>query len=101
EINLAEKGDTVWSGMFYIANRSIIDALHDASNRGVSIRLILDPNKAAFGNQKVGLPNLPIAAELIKDKGISIRWYKTEDEQYHTKLLYIKKSDKSVVIGGS
>lgn len=101
EINQAEKGDIIWSGMFYLANRSIIDTLHDAADRGVAVRLILDPNKAAFGNQKAGLPNVPIASELIKDKGISIRWYETGEEQYHTKLLYIKKNDKSVVIGGS
>src|SRR5699024_9146418 len=33
EINQAEKGDVIWSGMFYLANRDVIDALHDASNR--------------------------------------------------------------------
>lgn len=80
--------------MFYIANRDIINALHDATDRGVNVRLILDPNKTAFGNTKTGLPNVPIASELIKDEGISIRWYETEDEQYHTKLMYIKKDNK-------
>src|SRR5699024_6381972 len=60
-IEEAEKNDRIWVGMFYIANRSILDALEDASDRGVDIRLILDANKNAFGNNKAGLPNVPIA----------------------------------------
>ncbi|MBP1915070.1 HKD family nuclease [Lederbergia galactosidilyticus] len=101
EINDTKKGDIIWSGMFYIANRDVINAFHEASDRGVKINLILDPNKVAFGNQKTGLPNLPVASELVKDKGITIRWYESEQDQYHTKLLYIKRQEKSVIIGGS
>lgn len=101
EINETRKEDTIWIGMFYIANRGVIDALHDATERGVSVRLILDPNKVAFGNQKTGLPNVPIASELQKNKEISIRWYDTDEDQYHTKLLYIKKQEESVILGGS
>lgn len=101
EIEQTEKGDTVWAGMFYLADRHVIDALHHASSRGVNIRLILDPNKVAFGNQKTGLPNLPIAAELTKQDNITIRWYEAEEDQYHTKLLYINNGQENIVIGGS
>lgn len=101
EIKAAEKEEMIWIGMFYIANRGVVDALHDAADRGVKVRLILDPNKAAFGNQKTGLPNVPIASELKKNKEIAIRWYHAEEDQYHTKLMYIKKPDESVLIGGS
>lgn len=101
EIKEANKNDTIWLGMFYISNRKIINELIDASNRGVKVNLILDANKIAFGNQKSGLPNLPIASELVKNDGITIRWYKASEDQYHTKLLYVKKQDESTIIGGS
>lgn len=101
EINKTEKDDTIWIGMFYIANRGVIDGLHEATERGVAVHLILDPNKVAFGNQKTGLPNVPVASELKQNEDLSIRWYHAEEDQYHTKLMYIKKAEESVVIGGS
>lgn len=101
EIEQTKEDDEIWLGMFYIANRGVIDALHEAADRGVEINLILDPNTVAFGNRKTGLPNVPIAAELNKKEGLSIRWYNAKEDQYHTKLLYIKKEQDSVLIGGS
>lgn len=101
ELKQTEEGDTVWIAMFYLANRDIIDALHMATERGVEVKLILDPNKVAFGNGKTGLPNVPIASELIKNKHINIRWFNAEENQFHTKLLYINKRENSVIIGGS
>ena len=101
EINQTTEGDNIWIGMFYIANRGIIDALHKATERDVEIRLILDPNKNAFGNSKTGLPNLPVASEMLADSNLDIRWYEPGDDQYHTKLMYIKKQNEAIVIGGS
>lgn len=68
---------------------------------GVTINLILDSNKVAFGNKKTGLPNIPVASELVKNDNITIRWYESEQDQYHTKLMYIKMQTESIVIGGS
>src|SRR5699024_3416444 len=79
----AEKDDIIWIGMFYIANRDVIDALTAASKRGIEVRLILDANKNAFGNNKVGLPNIPIANELHKNDTMTIRWYNSGENQYH------------------
>lgn len=101
EIEQAKKEDTIWIGMFYIANRDVIDAIHDAADRGAKVQLILDPNKNAFGSNKTGLPNLPIASEMFKDNNLDIRWYEAKEDQYHTKIIYIKKPIESVVIGGS
>ena len=99
----AEKGDEAWIGMFYLADRDIIDAIEDAAEREVDIRLVLDPNQNAFGQEKIGLPNLPIAAELhkLENEHITIRWYNTNKEQYHTKFIYVKGKKQSTVIGGS
>jgi phosphatidylserine/phosphatidylglycerophosphate/cardiolipin synthase-like enzyme len=37
--------------MFYLSERQI-EALKQAKKRGVDVRMILDPNKDAFGRQK-------------------------------------------------
>lgn len=102
-IDRTNKGDAIWMAMFYLAEPKVIDTLIEASKRGADIRLILDPNENAFGSEKTGLPNRPVARELDKksEGHIKIRWYNTTDEQYHPKLLYIKQKEKSVIIGGS
>jgi len=96
-------GDKIELGMFYLAHREIVENLIDASNRGVEIRIILDPNKDAFGFQKNGIPNRQTAAELLKktDNKIQVRWYLTHGEQFHTKIIAVHKKDSMVLIGGS
>ncbi|WP_246362464.1 phospholipase D family protein [Paenibacillus alba] len=103
EIAATKSGDTLWMGMFYLADRKVIKQLLEASTRGVQLRLVLDPNENAFGNDKIGLPNRPVAAELkTKSEGqIQIRWYNTTKEQYHTKLMFIEKNDRVVIQNGS
>ena len=102
-IDDAKKGELIYIGMFYLADRDIVDALVDATEREVDVRLVLDPNQNAFGQQKIGLPNLPVTAELEKQgsENLTIRWYDTNKEQFHTKLLYIKGNKESTIIGGS
>lgn len=104
EIDHAAQGDTLWMGMFYLADENVMNALLDAAKRGVDVRLILDPNQNAFGRDKIGIPNRPVAAELDKrsEHAIQIKWYNTTKEQYHSKLMYISKpSNDSIIIGGS
>jgi len=102
-LDKAKEGDEVWIGMFYLADRDIIDAIENAADRKVDVRIVLDPNQNAFGQEKIGLPNLPVASELNKldNEHITIRWYNTNKEQYHTKFIYVKGKDSSTVIGGS
>ncbi len=102
-INNTDKGDKISIGMFYLSHRGIINSLVDAANRGVDVKLILDPNKDAFGLKKNGIPNRQVAQELIrksKDR-IKIKWDDTHGEQYHSKLIFIEKQNKSIIIGGS
>ena len=56
--------------------------------RGVRVNVMLDPNRDAFGRQKDGVPNRPVANELVTASGerIAVRWYRTHGEQFHTKL---------------
>ena len=67
------------------------------------MRLILDPNKDAFGRQKDGVPNRPVANELVTASGgkIEVRWYRTHGEQFHTKLALITHGDMLVASLGS
>ncbi|WP_370866592.1 phospholipase D family protein [Saccharibacillus sp. JS10] len=104
ELDQATSGDTVWMGMFYLADYDVLQSLMDASDRGAEIRLVLDPNENAFGRDKIGIPNRPVAAQLHNDSpdGIQIRWYNTTKEQYHTKMLFIDRAQgESSVLAGS
>lgn len=81
--------DTVDLMMFYLADRQIIEAFKAAQQRGVQLRLLLDPNKDAFGFTKSGVPNRPVAHELHQ-VGIPIRWCDTHGEQCHTKMMLVR-----------
>jgi len=103
-IQTTREGDTLWMGMFYLADKQVTSELVNASKRGVKIQLVLDPNQNAFGQDKIGIPNRPVAAELNSETGgkIGVRWYNTTEEQYHTKLMYIDSgSGNDLIIGGS
>lgn len=103
EIRETEAANTINIGMFYLSDRDIIKELIEASERNVEIKIILDANKDAFGREKNGVPNRPVAHEL-KEKSnnkIKIKWYNTNGEQYHTKLVMIEKDKETILIGGS
>lgn len=84
--------DRLSIGTFYLSDQKIMNALLRASQRGVEIRIILDPSHDAFGRNKHGIPNQPAAQELIvKSNGqIQIRWYATHGEQYHAKFALLE-----------
>ena len=98
-IDLTGKKDLINIAVFYLSDRETIKALLQASGRGVHIRLILDPNKDAFGREKNGIPNRQVARELRHKSGekILIRWYDTHGEQFHTKLAHFDFHKKSSV----
>ncbi|SFH47442.1 phospholipase D family protein [Modicisalibacter xianhensis] len=89
-VQSAEPGDRIDIATFYLAHRDLIDALKEAQARDVEIRVVLDPNKDAFGFEKSGIPNRPVAAEL-HEAGIPVRWCATNGEQCHAKVL-LKRS---------
>ncbi len=88
----AGAGDAVDLVMFYLADRPIIRALKAAASRGAALRVVLDPNKDAFGREKSGMPNRQVARELVA-AGVSVRWAVTRGEQMHAKLLLVKRAD--------
>ncbi len=94
------QGDDLWLAMFYLADRHVVEALLEAAERGARIRLVLDPNRDAFGYEKNGIPNRPVAHELVDKSGgaIAIRWYDTQGEQYHSKMVYAERADGSATV---
>jgi phosphatidylserine/phosphatidylglycerophosphate/cardiolipin synthase-like enzyme len=103
ELNTARRGDNIDIAMFYVADRAVIESLLAASRRGVGVRLIMDPNKDAFGRNKTGIPNQPIASELVaaSDGAIHVRWYRTHGEQFHTKLVMVYGPERFWLTVGS
>jgi len=87
----AGAGDRVSLAMFYLSDRDIVAALLAASVRGATVRLVLDPNRDAFGRTKGGVPNRQVADELVhrSEGAIQVRWYATHGEQFHTKLTLV------------
>ncbi len=96
-------GDTIDIGVFYLSHRGLIGDLAEAAARGVKIRMVLDANKDAFGREKNGIPNRQTAQELLeKGKGnIAVRWYLTQGEQFHSKLMKVNRSGETILFGGS
>lgn len=88
-IRQSNAGDRLDIAMFYLSHRNIITALKDARERGADVRLLLDANKDAFGHEKNGIPNRPVANELHR-AGVDIRWCNTRGEQCHTKLVILQ-----------
>ena len=100
-LDAAGAGDQIDLMMFYLSDKDIIDALVAAKNRGANVRILLDPNKDAFGHEKNGVPNRPVAS-ILHDHGLNIRWANVDGEQSHSKILVItRKQGDVVIIAGS
>lgn len=97
-----QQGESLDLMMFYLSERRIVKALQAAQARGVKVRVLLDPNKDAFGREKNGMPNRQVAWEL-KKSGVQLRWCNTQGEQCHSKLLVLTKLDgtKQVILGSA
>jgi hypothetical protein len=95
-MNAAGASDAIDIAQFYLSDRLVIEALLGAARRGVAIRVLLDPNKDAFGFEKSGLPNREVASELIaaSDGAIRLRWYRTHGEQFHSKIALIQRGNR-------
>ena len=102
QIKQLQKNQKLDLMMFYLSDREVIKALIEAQQRGVQLRVILDPNKDAFGREKNGIPNRQVAWEL-KRHGIDVRWCATHGEQCHSKLLILNTGSqiKQVILGSA
>ncbi len=100
-IEQAMSGERIDLATFYLSDRDIIGALMRARPKGVIVRVLLDPNKDAFGHRKYGIPNRPVAAEL-RQANIEVRWAHTHGEHCHAKLMLVEgKSGEGRLLLGS
>ncbi|MGN5518007.1 phospholipase D-like domain-containing protein [Halopseudomonas sp. Lyrl_26] len=100
-VNDARPGDRLDLEVFYLSHRPLLKALISARQRGVELRVLLDPNRDAFGREKNGIPNRQAAWDLHR-AGIPVRWCNTSGEQCHRKWLRLDRADgSSELISGS
>lgn len=99
-LNEAGAGDEIRLVMFYLSHRGVVEAMLRAHERGARIRVLLDPNKDAFGRKKGGIPNRQVGHEL-HEAGIPVRWVDTHGEQSHSKVLLHTGGDRATLILGS
>jgi hypothetical protein len=90
----AGPGEAIDIAQFYLADRAVIGALIGAARRGATIRVLLDPNRDAFGLETSGIPNRPVGHALARDSdgAIALRWYRTHGEQFHAKLVAVRSA---------
>jgi HKD family nuclease len=98
-IKSVNTGDEIRIAIFYLSERSVIQAIKAAAKKGANIKIIMDANRDAFGHIKIGIPNRPVAAELLNaakkhNLNIAIRWADTHGEQFHHKAVCIINKDR-------
>jgi HKD family nuclease len=101
DLNSAKPGDRLWVINQFIAHRGFIDALVNASNRGVETVVVLDQNKMSFGKPKKGYPNQYVAQELSSRANLTLRWANTKKEENHNKFMLLERADECVITLGS
>ncbi|MCF7838872.1 MAG: hypothetical protein K9N49_09610, partial [Candidatus Marinimicrobia bacterium] len=87
-------GDRIRAALFYLSDRQVVRALQAAAQRGATVHVLLDANRDAFGRRKNGVPNRPVARELMRTQAgrtgrLQVRWAETRGEQMHAKTLLI------------
>ena len=82
----AKPGDSLDVAVFYFSHRGLLKEVAAARQRGVRVRVLLDPNEDAFGRKKNGIPNRQAALEL-HEAGVPVRWCDTHGEQCHAKFM--------------
>lgn len=93
--NIKNAKKSVYLEAFAIADKATINNLCDASQRGVDVRVILDPNKPIFFvNRK--------SAQKLKEAGVKVKWYDIDvdrREKLHSKISMF--DDDKVIIGSA
>ncbi|MEM6638848.1 MAG: phospholipase D-like domain-containing protein [Pseudomonadota bacterium] len=96
-LNAASTGDQVDVMVFYLSHSDLLDAMVDAHGRGARVRVLLDPNKDAFGREKNGIPNRASAHRLTR-AGVTVRWCATRGEQCHAKVLLLRPASAAATL---
>jgi phosphatidylserine/phosphatidylglycerophosphate/cardiolipin synthase-like enzyme len=103
QLAAAVRGDSIDIAAFKLADRGVLYALLEAARRGVRVRLILDPSEDGTTLTPSGLPNQPLASELVSRSAgaVHVRWYRTHGERFHTSLAVISGAGRVWLLAGS
>lgn len=90
-LNASGRGAEIAIAAGRLAERSVIEALLAAARRGAQVRLLLDPAEGGNSGGAAGIPNQPVASELVTRSGgaIHVRWYRTHGERFNCALVMI------------
>lgn len=97
DLRTAGRGDEIHLFQLFLSHRGVIEALVEASRRGAEATVVLDQNKTSFGNEKAGYPNQVVAAELLRRSRVHVRMANTHHEEFHTKLLLVRRGPRCVM----
>jgi len=102
-LDVTAAGDAIDVAAFQLADRGVVESLLAAARRGADVRLILDPNEGASRGGTDGLPNQPVASELVSlsDGAIRVRWYRTHGERFHGALVITYSPQRAWLTLGS
>jgi PLD-like domain len=102
-IGAAGRRDSIEIAALYLSQRELVRSLLDAARRGVTIRVLLDPNKDGYGFDHSGLPNRVVASELVADSdgAVRVRWYRTHGEQFSPGVVLIRSAERSWLVVGT
>ena len=103
QVSAAERGDAIDLAAFRLADRGLLDELLEAARRGVHVRLLLDPSEDATTLSTSGLPNQPLASELVARSAgaVHVRWYRTHGERFHAAVARIAGTGRVWLLVGS
>lgn len=88
----------------FISDRDIVRALKSAANHNVTIQMILDPNDEILGHTLGGMPNRPVAKELLfgSSGGVSIRWCDPRALPCESRMILGKTASSTyLIVGGA
>ncbi len=104
QLKAAQAGDAVDVVSRALADRRVIRGLKEAAERGSTVRVILDPNRDARWKFLDGIPNLPVASELMLQAGknVFVRWHVGQHDGAAPTFLLIRRQDGSAsLLAGS
>jgi len=82
--NISGAKESIHAEMFVLSDKNVIQGLIDAHNRGVDVKVLLDPNGAGKGGWN---PN-GRTFDTLKDAGVKVKWYDVDtsvQEKLHAK----------------
>ena len=99
----ARSGDNIVIAWERLGDREVVDAIIRAENRGVSLQVLLDPNEHWMGYAQNGLPNSPVAVELLgKSTGkLQVRYCAVRHEACRPNFAFGTIGDKHFLLVGS